>query len=268
MATKQKGLPALLKGRGRSECVDCPHCGAVAVAWFGQIGGHDMSLLFCDACRAENERIEAAAVAELAEVRHGAQRRAMKKAANIPPKFQAVKLAGYEVRGNEDLEKARSTVEAIARGFPEKLPTGVIMTGPVGVGKTHLGVVLINAAIYNQMPACYTRASDLIREIKSYWRKDRISDPLEPWLGFDVLFIDEVETGVESQKESLLLDQLIDARWAAGLCCILATNLGLDELVGLIGAPSFDRLCETGYIIQWSDDCPSYRTGQKWSEHE
>jgi DNA replication protein DnaC len=223
-------------------------------------------------CPCKEVRTEADLEAEKASEssRFAAQRAELVKTSHVPAKFFPAAqdgFDGFDMSGRESLRPILNQLIRIASGFPEKLPSGIILTGPVGTGKTHLGICLMVAAINELMPAMYVRTSDLIRELKSYWKRSSADDPMGPFARPDILFIDELETlDAANEKDLKLIDQLIDKRWSMNRCSMVASNLDIDQIWSLIGKPAFDRIFRKENVLEFPDDVPSFRTGIPWGQ--
>ena len=91
--------------------------------------------------------------------------------ANIPPRFLGYELKAYLPQdGNPTQEKALKTVQAFIDDFPTvKDNKGLLLQGPVGVGKTRLLCAIANALIkkFKSLELYYIDWNDLVREMRS-----------------------------------------------------------------------------------------------------
>lgn len=130
---------------------------------------------------------------------------------------------------------------------------GLIITGTVGVGKTHLSAAIINEVITvdNQVTAIYTTARDLIRHIRSAWKNPEIdeSDLIDHYASTSMLVIDELGVQFGSESEMIQMFEVLDKRYGEQLPTVLISNLGVDELVKLLGDRVIDRLREDGGVL-------------------
>ena len=75
---------------------------------------------------------------------------------------------------------------------PELLSEGrcLILCGPAGLGKTHLGIAIAYRAIQNGATARFTEANHLIEELSSASAQGRLCETIDPYVHTGVLVID------------------------------------------------------------------------------
>lgn len=132
---------------------------------------------------------------------------------------------------------------------------GLIITGFVGVGKTHLAAAIINEIIKpdNQTTAVYTTARDMIRHIRSAWRDQSINedDVIGRYAYASMLVIDEIGVQFGSESEMIQMFDVLDKRYGEQLPTVMISNLPINELVGLLGDRIIDRMREdNGVLLQ------------------
>ncbi|AUR90576.1 P-loop containing nucleoside triphosphate hydrolase [Vibrio phage 1.162.O._10N.261.48.E3] len=144
----------------------------------------------------------------------------------------------------------------------------VIMTGKVGTGKTVIASCLIDDLVSNGVQKShadfyinYNKARilkliDMIRMLKGTWRRD--SEKSEAQLiahlsGLDLLIIDEVGMGFDSDTEKMFIFDVIDERYQNELPTILISNLNIEGIKDSIGDRSIDRLRDGGGILLGMD---------------
>lgn len=102
---------------------------------------------------------------------------------------------------------------------------GIVISGPVGVGKTYLLVSLAKALIRQGRRVKFVDFFQLITEIKAgYSQKASEEDILKPLIEVDVLLIDELGKGRNSEFELTILDQLVMGRYNQDKPIIATTN--------------------------------------------
>ena len=89
----------------------------------------------------------------------------------------------------------------------------MIITGTVGVGKTHLAASIINEIIKpdNSVNAIYITFSDMIRHIRSAWRDRSVDEQslITKYASASMLIIDEIGVQFGSDSEMVqMLNQL------------------------------------------------------------
>ena len=135
----------------------------------------------------------------------------------------------------------------------------VALCGPRGTGKSQIGVELIRHAIEQEDKALYIRAMDLFIDLKStYGSKDRAENErtvLDRLLKPNLLVIDELSEGSDSEFERRMLTYLIDVRYGEAKDTLLIANY-TRQTIGTfeqrVGDSCVSRLNETGGIL-WCD---------------
>ena len=149
----------------------------------------------------------------------------------------------------QDQEHALTVVAGYAKDT-EKLNRGrgMIITGTVGVGKTHLAAAIINEIIKpdNSVNAIYITFSDMIRHIRSAWRDRSVSETyvIEKYSTVSLLIIDEIGVQYGSDSEMVQMFEVMNKRYGEMLPTVLISNLQMDELCRLLGDRIIDRMRE------------------------
>lgn len=203
----------------------------------------------CPQCIAERkvrddaERAEKARLQAIDDQRRATERLRM---AGVPLRFEGKTLDAFATR-NEGQEKAKAACQALVDAMlAGKEVPNLIMTGKPGTGKTHLscGIVL---SLHGHKRVKRVDLPDLIREIRSTWRKDSevSEETVLDWYGhLDLLILEEVGTGSGSDDERARIFQVINRRYEAMLPTVVVTNLSLAELRDEMGERVIDRLRE------------------------
>lgn len=138
--------------------------------------------------------------------------------------------------------------------------TTAVFSGLPGTGKSHLATAICQAVIKSGATAMYANALDLIRMVRSTWRRDSEtteSQVMATLADVDLLVIDEVGAQYGTEGEQVILFDVINRRYQEQRPMILLTNHGKDGFKQYIGDRSFDRLREAGKWLAF--DWPSYR---------
>lgn len=138
----------------------------------------------------------------------------------------------------------------------------MILLGPPGTGKTHLGIALGMKAIENGHTVTFTTALDLLTTLTKATRNDQLDQALTTINRPNLLIIDELGYIPLDTDSANLFFQVISTRYETG-SIIITSNLPFakwgtvlaDETVA---AATIDRLIHHSHIIALKGD--SYRT--------
>ena len=103
---------------------------------------------------------------------------------------------------------------------------GVGLSGPVGVGKTHLMAGLVRILTLEQGVRCrFVEITHLLAEIKAGFQEGRgEAELVGPLASVPVLVIDELGKGMMTEWQLSVLDELISRRYNAAVSTFFTTN--------------------------------------------
>jgi DNA replication protein DnaC len=165
--------------------------------------------------------------------------------AGVPPRFADRRLdtfnPGRITGGQRALDACRALIEK---------PAGLILSGPTGVGKTHLyaGLVVARAeawlARYPNLKVDlpdgrvslrpdfsdrFANVADLLDRINVWYRGDA-EDPLPELVRADLLILDDLGREKSTERSAERLYVLVNRRYERCLPTCVATNYTVDEL--------------------------------------
>lgn len=149
--------------------------------------------------------------------------------AKVPTRYFSASLQGfsnYSGNGREVLGFVQNWLEA----SKQKPLRGFILSGAVGVGKTFLLAALVKALVVRGYSAAFVDFFQLLARLRQAYADDK-SDVslLQPLLEADVLLIDELGKGRNTEWELTILDQLVMGRYNANRPIIASTNFSLED---------------------------------------
>lgn len=175
---------------------------------------------------------------------------------NIPKRFEDSSFDNFIIRN----EVYKELVEILKKDIKSNL----IISGPVGCGKTHLAWALYNLTkevreyrgvnfTVNDKVAI-TSAKEVLDLIRKEWKEKNGSDALYDLKNIPILVIDEVGVQYGSKSERIELFPLFDYRYNEMLPTIVLTNLKKDSeknsIYEFLGQRICDRLFGDGLYFE------------------
>lgn len=156
-------------------------------------------------------------------------RRRLFQSARIPPRYEHCTIQDY-VAADDELSKWAAKVEAqiVIEDYLSLDGRGLIFTGPVGVGKTHLAVAILRELIERyQARGLFYQFGALLRQIQdSYNPVSQASElaVLAPVFEADVLVLDELGASKPTDWVRDTMMQIINNRYNEKRLTIFTTN--------------------------------------------
>jgi len=145
----------------------------------------------------------------------------------LPARYSAARLdsfTNFTGNGNEVVNRLSQWM----REFDVERPRGLVLGGPVGVGKTYLVCAIAKNFAGKGISVRFIDFFQLLLELKAGYAQDK-SDAslLNELIEVDILFIDEMGKGRNSDWELSVLDQLVMGRYNRNKIIVASTNYDL-----------------------------------------
>src|SRR2546425_2215927 len=148
---------------------------------------------------------------------------------------------------------------------PELVTEGrsLILCGPSGTGKTHLGIAIAYRAIQNGYEALFTSAAEMIEALSVATRRGELAATLARYTHPPVLVIDEVGYLTVGGDAANLMFQVVNERYLHHRPMLFTTNKPLAAWGLVLHDPDLaeailDRVLERGRLVELRG--ASYRT--------
>jgi DNA replication protein DnaC len=152
------------------------------------------------------------------------------KAAHLPARYEHCTFAEFD-GVNRSLANAR----LIAGRFVEEYPierTGLLLIGPIGVGKTHLAVSIVQELIRSKgVPCLFYDYRELLKQILNSYNPSVQTTELEilrPVFDAEVLVLDELGAVKPTEWVWDAVQFILNSRYNSQLTTIITTNYSFE----------------------------------------
>lgn len=217
----------------------------------------------CTKCYGSGMEVVAGKGARICECRQRDAHSIRLAKARIPKRYEKCQFNSYQNTSNESQKRARTACFEFASKYPA-VDHGILLTGPVGVGKTHLAVSIIHGLTERGFPCLFYEFGSLLKEIQdSYNPNTRTSESgiLSPVLNADVLVLDELGSAKPTDWVRDTMYHVINSRYNDRKFTIFTTNYpderpaeGRETLEDRIGVRARSRMFEMCRTIRLDGD--------------
>lgn len=224
----------------------CPKCGEHILAAKIPFGGSAKTIAKPCSCRSATVEAEEQ---EAKERRKQALRIQRFQYAKIPEMFTSATLKGY--RRLPGTEEAYNTVKdwLFQRKENIKSGVGIVLSGPVGCGKTHLGCAILNCILEDGYTGAFWSVSEnlvMLRPGRS--SAENQGDIIDKLYHSRVLLMDDLGSEKPSEWTQAELTAAFDYRYREKLPTIVTTNLLSSEVRDNCGDRLYSRLMSDRFI--------------------
>ncbi len=147
--------------------------------------------------------------------------------AGIPNKYGPARLDQFTNMSGNGRDVLANVRQWLGEFHPRK-SKGLLIGGSIGVGKTYLIVALAKNIAARGYTVKFVDFFQLLSELKAGYANDQAdASILSPLNQVDVLFIDEMGKGRNTDWEISILDQMIMSRYNQGKIIVATTNYDL-----------------------------------------
>lgn len=164
------------------------------------------------------------------------------KLASIPARYEHCTLSDFDIRF-EGAHRSLAAARLAAGRFVEEYPiekTGLLLIGPIGVGKTHLAVGMIQELIRSKgVPCLFCDYRELLKEIQNSYNPSVQTTELEilrPVFEAEMLVLDELGAVKPTEWVWDTVSHILNTRYNDKRTTIITTNFS-DQAAGQVSGP-------------------------------
>lgn len=126
----------------------------------------------------------------------------------------------------------------------------LVLSGPVGCGKTHLAFAIVGALLEAKVPVFWATVPDLLDVLRGAIGAGDYEQQLQTVRAVQVLVLDDLGVQHDTSWAQQVLFQVIDWRWRYALPTVVTTNVPLDvRNPGVLGARLTSRLLDARNVL-------------------
>jgi DNA replication protein DnaC len=181
----------------------------------------------CGRCFGTGQEVVPGRGARRCKCRRAEDRRRLVEAARIPRRYQRCTLEQFRpAPGNGSHLRAYGYAYELAKSYPTP-ERGLLLVGPVGVGKTHLTIGVLHALLARGVRCLFYEFGALLKELQdSYNPVSQTSElrVLEPVFDAEVLLLDELGALKPTDWARDTMMQIIGARYNDSKLTLFTSN--------------------------------------------
>ena len=174
-----------------------------------------------------------------------ARAQSLMAAARIPKRYEHCELSNFEFEGPH---RSLASAKLAAGRFVEEFPvenTGLLLIGPIGVGKTHLAVGILKELILSKGVSClFYDYRELLKQIQNSYNNSVQATELEvlqPVFQTEVLVLDELGAVKPTEWVWDTVSLILNARYNENQTTIITTNFTDEPAAAVVRSISAAR---------------------------
>lgn len=182
----------------------------------------------CPLCYGTGHEVVPGKGARRCECRTQNSQQKLVAAARIPRRYEHCSLQNfYNVKGNSYIWRAFGEAQRLIKDYYPGMDRGLLFMGPVGVGKTHLSVAILQGLMEKGVPSMFCEFGSLLKQIQDSYNpvsKSSEMKVLEPIYQAEVLVLDELGASKPTDWVRDTMMQIINTRYNDKKLTVFTTN--------------------------------------------
>jgi DNA replication protein DnaC len=220
---------------------ECRECGGTGVA---VVREQDLAVARPCACVGQCPRCQGTGLVATSDAFRAPRRRCACQAVlarmrafdavGVPARHADSTRASFVVSSKHQTAVLQAVTKYLNDHDRERDNRGLVLWGDVGRGKTHLLVALVRELVLRKgVSARFVEFSHLLADLKAGFDTGRgAAELLDPLVKVDVLAIDELGKGRNTEFESTVVDELVSRRYNAMRPILATTNYAAERASG------------------------------------
>ena len=174
----------------------------------------------------------------------------------VPKRYWNESFDTWKTRNKDDEKRLQTVIEYSHR---ESNDSVLLLLGPKGVGKTHLG-----ASIIREAGGTFISVEEMIFKYEcsmDFHSETNRVNLMNFYSTTPMLVIDEIGRSMQQAKEDAILNYVLRRRYENMLPTVLISNVKKEDLLKKLGDAVVDRLTETCKSVEFVGE--SYRLGKR-----
>ena len=156
--------------------------------------------------------------------------------AGLPQRYAEASLGNYSASASLAARVGHAAASRFVEAWPLTPFPGLLLTGTVGTGKTHLAVAILRTLVLERgATGRFADFGSLLKQLRSSYGENANLDEAEilrPVLACDVLALDEIGAQKPSDWVSDVIEHVLNTRYNENRTTLITTNLPFREPAG------------------------------------
>jgi len=180
-------------------------------------------------------------------------------AARVPQQLRRCTFANFQTGNHRSLRRALAMAQSAA-----EYGLSLVLSGPVGVGKSHLAAAVVNYRLTKGRPGIFVDVQRIMVDLRDSIRREQYAETLSAIQDAECLVLDDLGAEYRTDWGADQVSSIVHHRVHHERQTVITTNLGSLEklaayLQGDTGARVASRLMALCEWVEIAADTPDYR---------